>query len=248
MALGARALVLALLLPLALAACGKESDAVPRTVTTSPTGSAVPPQPDDGAPEVVYRRWLAALQAHDAEAACAEHAPQFTIDLRYEAILLKRAQLGDPCVDFVAVLWEEADREYEPLGVEVTRQSEEDAELAVDLPNADLTVTMAFRNGAWEVLGEHERAESAAVAWLDAWCDLSLGMSTHEVIELMGEPSGTYTITNGGEPQLYWTRDQYDFRAYLDADPPQGTVIDLVGDYDRLTDSDRGRLTCPELR
>ena len=70
-------------------------------------------------------------------------------------------------------------------------------------------------------------------------------MDRDEVVEPMGEPSGEYTVDNGGEPQLWWADYQYDFRAYLDID---GTVLDLVGDYDRLSAADREQLSCPELR
>ncbi len=75
-------------------------------------------------------------------------------------------------------------------------------------------------------------------------------MTVDQLTGLMGEPSGTYTIANGGEPQLYWAQDQYDFRAYLDDDPPGGVVTEagLVGDYDRLTAAERDGLACPELR
>ena len=53
----------------------------------------------------------------------------------------------------------------------------------------------------------------------------------------MGEPSGEYTVSTGGEPQLYWASRQYDFRAYLDLDD---TVLNLVGDYNALAAADRG--------
>lgn len=79
-----------------------------------------------------------------------------------------------------------------------------------------------------------------------AWCDLELGESRADVVATMGEPSGEYTVSDGGEPQVYWAADQYDFRAYLD--PVDGTVTDLVGDYDALSAADRERLDCPELR
>ena len=62
----------------------------------------------------------------------------------------------------------------------------------------------------------------------------------------MGEPSGEYTVSDGGEPQVYWAADQYDFRAYLD--PVDGTVTDLLGDYDALAAADWSLLDCPELR
>ena len=61
----------------------------------------------------------------------------------------------------------------------------------------------------------------------------------------MGRPSGEYTVSDGGEPQLWWAQDQYDFRVYLDVD---GSVLELVGDYDALSEEDRALLPCPELR
>ncbi|WP_323791737.1 hypothetical protein [Nocardioides sp.] len=229
------------------------SDVPSTTATTTPA--------DEPAPVASYRAWLDALAAQDAEAACARHAPDLTIALRYEAILLDRASLGDPCVDFVAVLWEQPEREYEPLGIEVTQLTDEDAFLAVDFPDVDQTVRMVVNRTRWVVEESVPRTDDspgsptpsdAGVSnperWLAAWCDLALDMDPAELTALMGEPSGTYTISNGGEPQLYWARDQYDFRAYLDTDPPAGRAIDLVGDYDRLSEAERAGLTCPELR
>ena len=263
------ALVSLLLLPLG---CSRENaepaplaDVSPEASPTTSTPTSTTPTNDPvAAPVAAYVAWLDALAARDASAACARHAPQLTIDLRYEAILLKRASLGDPCVDFVAVLWEQPEREYAPIGVEVTQVTDEDALLAVDFPGRDQTVRMIQQNTRWLVEESVPRTDSAdseidtapngpttvgdPERWLDVWCDLELSMSPQQLTDLMGEASGTYTIANGGEPQLYWARDQYDFRAYLDTDPPTGRTIDLVGDYDRLTASERAGLTCPELR
>ena len=238
------------------------------TTTSAPTdpASVAEVAPDPGvdpdaaaAPIAAYRGWLEALAARDAAAACARHAAQLTIDLRYEAILLKRARLGDPCVDFVAVLWEQPEREYVPLGIEATQVTDEDALLAVAFPVRDQTVRMIAQNTRWFVEESVPRTDvnevpdgsegtSGPERWLDAWCDTALDMTPAELTELMGEASGTYTIANGGGPQLYWTKDQYDFRAYLDVDPPAGRAIDLVGDFDRLSATERAGLTCPELR
>lgn len=245
----------ALLVTGALTGCGDGDDAD----TDRPTplaGSATPTDEPEPEPVVAYRAWLDALAAQDAEAACARHAPELTIDLRYEAILLDRASLGDPCVDFVAVLWEQPEREYDPLAIEVTQLTDEDAFLAVDFPDVDQTVRMVVNRTRWVVEESVPRTDESPATpagsgpdrWLEAWCDLDLDMAQDELVELMGEPSGTYTIANGGEPQLYWTRDQYDFRAYLDTDPPNGRAIDLVGDYDRLSAAERDGLSCPELR
>jgi len=248
-----------------LAACGEEDARAPLAeIGPAPSASASAGPPESSSPQAeppavtAYRAWLAALDAQDAQAACARHAPQLTIDLRYEAILLKRARLGDPCTDFVAVLWEQPDREYVPSGVEVTQLTDEDALLAVDFPGEDQTVRMIQQNTRWLVEESVARSSASETSdpagtddprrWLAVWCDLELGMSPTELTDLMGGASGTYTIANGGEPQLYWTQDQYDFRAYLDTDPPGGRAIDLVGDYDRLTSAERDGLTCPELR
>ena len=218
-----------------------------------PTASDSEVPAEEPAPVASYRAWLDALADQDAQAACARHAPELTIELRYEAILLDRASLGDPCVDFVAVLWEQPEREYDPLGIEVTQLTDEDAFLAVDFPDVDQTVRMVVNRTRWVVEESVPRTADASSTgdpqrWLDAWCDLELDMDPADLTDLMGEPSGTYTIANGGEPQLYWARDQYDFRAYLDTDPPRGRAIDLVGDYDRLSSAERDGLTCPELR
>lgn len=197
--------------------------------------------------QAAYLAWLAALERHDAAAACARHAPDFTIALRRDAILLDRASLGDPCVDFVGVLWEDPTREYRPATIEQTQLTQEDALLAVDFPTIDETVRMQRRHGNWYVASTSPRADGGAEAarWVKRWCNLAVGMDRDEVIGLMGPPSGEYTVDNGGEPQLWWADRQYDFRAYLDLD---GRVLDLVGDYDRLGAADRRNLDCPELR
>ncbi len=200
--------------------------------------------------EAAYRAWLAALESHDPAGVCARHAPAFTIALRQQAILLQRASLGDPCTGFVAVLWEDPAREYRPTAIELTQLTEEDALLAVDFPKVDETVRMERRHGSWYVAsteprGSDRSADSEPARWVRRWCELTVGMGRDRVIALMGEPSGEYTVENGGEPQLWWADRQYDFRAYLDSDD---RVLDLVGDYDRLDAADRDLLGCPELR
>ncbi len=196
---------------------------------------------------VAYESWLAALAAHDAAGACAVHAPDLTIELRRRAILEHRAELGDPCTGFVALLWEDPAREYDPLDIEVTQDTGEDGELAVDFPVTDETVSMQHRNGRWLIADVTPRSSGAVdtARWVERWCDLAVGMGRDQVIGLMGEPSGEYTVADGGEPQLWWADRQYDFRAYLNID---GSVLDLVGDYDRLDAADRQLLDCPELR
>ncbi|WP_460810042.1 hypothetical protein [Nocardioides salsibiostraticola] len=247
-------------LGLLLAACGSDPDAtVPEGSATSESPTTTPTEPpaadipagSSTDPEAAYRSWLAALEAQDAEAACARNAPSFTIALRQEAILVKRARLGDPCVDFVALLWEDPDREYDPVAVEATQVTAERAILAVDFPGTDQTVTLTIPRGvgtSWYVATTEDRTagtEDVSQRWVNAWCDLEPAMTTDQIVDLMGEPSGEYTVSNGGEPQLYWARREYDFRVYLDA---QGTVLDLVGDYDELSAADRDLLPCPELR
>jgi hypothetical protein len=232
---------------LMLTGCGSsepESRTGPGTQSERP--SPAPATPGDAA-VAAYAAWLDALQDHDAAAACARHAPELTIALRQEAILVDRAELGDPCTGFVAILWEDPQREYEPLGVEATQVTGEDAILAADFPEVDQTVTMALTNGSWFVAASTARIDGAPgpERWLAAWCTLELGMDRAVAAAVMGEPSGEYTVSDGGEPQLYWTQLPYDFRAYLDA---AGRVIDLVGDYDALSAADRSRLSCPELR
>jgi hypothetical protein len=198
-------------------------------------------------PATAYESWLSAMADHDAQGTCAVHAPEFTIELRQRAILEHRAELGDPCVGFVALLWEDPAREYDPLDIEVTQDNGEDGELAVDFPGTDETVSMQRRNGRWLIADITPRSagDLDTVRWLESWCDLTVGMARDRVIDLMGAPSGEYTVANGGEPQLWWADRQYDFRAYLDLD---GRVLDLVGDYDRLEATDRQLLDCPELR
>jgi hypothetical protein len=230
----------------ALGACGDDEpdDAAPeprRVVTSieSPVG--------DEPAVAAYEAWLAALEDHDAAGACARQAPDFTIELRLRAILLHRAELGDACTLFVAVLWEDPAREYDAMAIEPTQVTEEDAVLAVDFAGVDETVTMAYRQAGWYVADTSPRTSGAvdSAGWVSHWCDLAVGMDRDEVVERMGEASGEYTVANGGEPQLWWADRQYDFRAYLD---PAGRVLDLVGDYDRLSAEDRAALTCPELR
>jgi hypothetical protein len=214
---------------------------------------SVPPAAEDpDGPAAAYRTWLAALAARDAAGACALQAPELTIELRQRAILEDRAEQGDPCVRFEALLWEDPLRETDPVGVEVTQETAEDAVLAVDLPVAGLTVRMVVADAAWRVLDESPRATGGTTAdpqrWVRAWCSLEVGSGRDAVVRAMGAPSGVYTVADGGEPQLWWAAGQYDFRAYLDGDGPAARVVELVGDYDALTAADRSRLDCPELR
>ena len=228
-----------------LVACGGDSDDAPepRQITSSVSMDS---RAVDG-PEDSYREWLRALSVQDAETACSWHAPELTIELRRRAIVEHRAQLGDPCTGFVALLWEDPAREYEPSGVEVTHETEEDAELAVDFPTTDETVSLQRRNGRWLVADVTPRStgDPETARWVAGWCDLRPDMDRDQVIAVMGAPSGEYTVADGGEPQLWWADRQYDFRVYLDVD---GSILDLVGDYDRLSASDRRLLECPELR
>jgi hypothetical protein len=106
---------------------------------------------------------------------------------------------------------------------------------------------MQHRNGRWLVADVTPRTDGSpeTARWVARWCDLALDMDRDQVIALMGPPSGEYTVADGGEPQLWWANRQYDFRVYLGA---SGTLLDLVGDYDRLSVGDRRLLDCPELR
>ncbi len=237
---GALALVAA-----ALVGCGGNDEPAP-TSQSDPSASTASRDPSAG-PIEAYKSWLEALESHDAAAACRRHAPELTIELRQRAILEHRAELGDPCTGFVALLWEDPAREYEPSGVEVTQETDEDAELAVDFPGADETVSLQLRNGRWLVADVTPRStgDPETARWVEGWCDLRLDMDREQVIGLMGPPSGEYTVADGGEPQLWWADRQYDFRVYLDVD---GSILDLIGDYDRLSAGDRRVLDCPELR
>lgn len=196
-----------------------------------------------------YRAWLEAVENRDPQAACRRHAPQFTIELRQRAVEAKQARLGDPCVDVAHLLWDDPTRAYDPELVEVTGVTGERARLAVDFGGdaVDESVLLVNRRGTWLVADLTPRAEGARNGdrWVEHWCDLTLEMDRDRLIYEMGEPTGEYTVANGGEPQIFWTDRQYDFRAYLDTD---GSVLDLVGDYDALDADDRRQLTCGELR
>ena len=204
-------------------------------------------------PASAYLRWVDALARHDAATACDLQAPDFTIQLRYDAILLHRAELGDPCVDFEAIVWEDADFDSTVADVEVTQVTEEDALLDARLGSGSMTVRMVYHRAHWRVFSTSDRTDTGATGdatgpgrWVAAWCGLSPDDTREEVIAAMGAPSGEYTVSDGGEPQLWWAQDQYDFRA--DLDPVDGSVLELVGDYDALSADDRAQLTCPELR
>lgn len=257
-----------LALTLLLGACGGEdgpsderADETARGLTDvgSPsTGATASPSdagPAPGEPADAYAAWVNALARQDAAAACELQAPEFTIALRQEAILVDRAELGDPCTTFEALLWEDPAFRSEIVDISVTQVTEEDALLAVHLgpgEETEQTVRMVYHRAKWRVFSVAERAgEDEPVAgdtdrWVEAWCDLDPAMTRDELIAAMGEPSGEYTVSDGGEPQLWWAQDQYDFRAYLD--PVDGSVLELVGDYDALSEEDRAALPCPELR
>lgn len=254
-------LAVAVLLTGACGDGGTPSEAGPRSLVSStapsPTGatgatSSGPAVEAADEPQAAYLAWLAALESQDAEAACERHHPDLTIALRYEAILLDRAELGDPCTGFVALLWEDPLREVDPVEVETTQDTGEKATVAARFEGGSETAQLVYHRAQWRVLSTASRVEATEGAtadapqrWVRAWCDLEVGADRAAVVEQMGEPSGEYTITNGGEPQLWWAQDQYDFRAYLDA---RGRVLDLVGDYDALGAADRQQLDCPELR
>lgn len=209
--------------------------------------------PDEG-PAGAFVAWIDALSREDAAAACALQAPEFTIDLRYDAILVDRAQLGDPCTGFEALLWEDTVFDDDIVDIEITQETDEDALLDVALATRDLTVRMVYHRARWRVFSTGERTEptdpgttdAGPSRWLAAWCSLSPDQTREEIAALMGPPSGEYTVSDGGEPQLWWAQDQYDFRVYLD--PVDGSVLELIGDYDALDADDRALLPCPELR
>ncbi|MEZ0580029.1 hypothetical protein [Nocardioides sp. MH1] len=252
----------ALLLALPASACGAGGDdAGPRRLTASTTSAATPTSEGSAPAEIdrsdnpasAYTAWVGALARHDAAAACDLQSPDFTIQLRYDAILVDRAELGDPCVGFEAIVWEAADFDATVEDVAVTQQTGEDALLEVHLATRSLTVRMVYHRAHWRVFSTTDRTDGGSTdgattgpaRWVAAWCGLSLEQTRDEIVDAMGEPSGEYTVSDGGDPQLWWAQDQYDFRVYLDTD---GTVFQLVADYDALGTADRAELTCPELR
>lgn len=250
--------VLAGLVVATLGGCTASDETRRPTASVAPSASpsaiastSAPPTSSAGqgpSPVAAYDAWLAALADRDAAAACSHHAPDFTIELRYAAILEDRAELGDPCTGFVALLWEDPARQLEPVSVEVTEQTAERARLAVTFPGTDESVVLVKRYEDWAILSTSPRTEAGdgrTARWVARWCDLEVGMTRAEVVAAMGPASGEYTVSDGGEPQLYWASRQHDFRAYLDLDD---TVLDLVGDYDALSAADRAVLDCPELR
>ena len=249
-------------LVLALSGCGGPDDAGSSgtrhlTGTSTPVGSPTEPSPGDATPDsepaAAYLGWLEALRAHDAAAACRALAPEFTIELRKQAILDHRAELGDPCTGFVAIVWEDPGRQYDPVQVETTYVTDERATVAATFDGSDETVDLVYDDAAWRVLHAETRAEEGTTSttgadparWLQAWCTLDPSMTRDQIVAAMGTPSGEYTVSDGGEPQLWWAQDQYDFRVYLDVD---GSVLELVADYDSLSQADRELVTCPELR
>lgn len=237
-----------LALTLTVAGCGEDPDSSDERRALAETGGVTAEAPVEE-PVAAYVAWVDALSRQDAAAACALQAPELTIELRYDAILAGRAELGDPCTGFEALLWEDASFDSEIVDVAVTQQTDEDALLDVDLASHDLTVRMVHYRARWRVFSTSDRADpgdgAGPARWLGAWCSLSPDQTREEIVALMGPPSGEYTVSDGGEPQLWWAQDQYDFRVYLDVD---GSVLELVGDYDALSDDDRALLPCPELR
>ena len=239
-------------LPVPTAPVATESLAAP-AVAADPAGSvAIPHRTPENPAEEAYAAWVDALRQRDAETACSLQHPERTIELREEAILLDRAELGDPCVDVEALLWEDLDRGYDISNFETTRQTDEKATLAVAFADSptEVTVQLLFQRGAWRVRSEQPRSDEATEAdterWVAAWCDLDYTSSLEEIVAAMGPPSGFYTVDDGGDPQLYWTSNQYDFRVFYD--PGFDEILDLIGDYDALSAEDLAQLDCPELR
>lgn len=215
------------------------------TSDTASSGAAAPDDEHAVAALAAYRDYLAALTAEDPAAACAVHAPEFTIAWRDRGVEDGTAERGAPCVDFVDQVWETTDWEESLPALEVTWSSPERVHLvaAFDEPQS---VTMAYHRAAWRIRSSEPRTEPTEQTrrWVDGWCDLEVGMTPEEMTQVMGEPSVEYSVADGGEPQLVWTRHQYVFTAFLEQDK----AASLVGDHDLLVAEDRSRLTCPELR
>lgn len=238
---------------LALTVTGCDGGTAPdeqRRTLAETSGTTTSTTAGDGA-VAAYTAWVDALARHDAAAACALQAPELTIELRYDAILADRAELGDPCAAFEALLWEDPEFRGEVVDVSVTQATEEDAVLEATLgpgEETSRTVRMVHHRARWRVLSTEDRSDGGPgpARWVARWCRLSPDQTRDQVVALMGEPSGEYTVADGGEPQLWWAQDQYDFRVYLD--PVDDSILELVGDYDALGADDRALLSCPELR
>ncbi|QWC85284.1 hypothetical protein KLP28_00355 [Nocardioidaceae bacterium] len=220
--------------------------------TSPPADPVAGPVDAPRGPAETYTRWLDALSRRDTETACRLQHPQVTIDLRLQAVQQRRAELGDPCVDFEALLWEDPARSFAIDDIEITQDTGEKATLAVRFapgsPTPATTVRLEFHRGAWRLTRESPRTvdDADTARWVEAWCDLTVLDSRADIVAAMGDAYGEYTVSDGGDPQLYWAKDPYEFRVFFD--PQSDAVLDMIGDYDALSAQEQAELTCPELR
>ena len=80
------------------------------------------------------------------------------------AILVDRAELGDPCTGFEAIPWEDPEFTGELVDVSVTQVTEEDALLEVALgPGEETfqTVRMVYHRAHWRVFSTEDRTGTA---------------------------------------------------------------------------------------
>jgi len=67
-------------------------------------------------------------------------------------------------------------------------------------------VVLLKRHDDWVISSTSPRTEerdARTARWVSRWCDLTRDLTRDEVVAVMGEPSGEYTVSTGGERQLY---------------------------------------------
>ena len=82
-------------------------------------------------------------------------------------------------------------------------------------------------------------AQSDADAWPVKWCLAEPGITTEQLVAIMGPSTSTFPTV------VSWSAHQYQFNAFLD---PDGTVRQLDINSYSLSDEEKAALQCAEIR
>lgn len=90
--------------------------------------------------------------------------------------------------------------------------------------------------------GDFEFSAEGQEQWVENWCDLEIGMSRDDVIDLMGEPTQEFDAETGYEPQSQWGNG---FTVFYDS---AGAADSLQANELSLDDTTISQLDCDLTR
>lgn len=94
-----------------------------------------------------------------------------------------------------------------------------------------------------EVNGNQIAAQ--AKKWPSLWCQVKVGMTRGQAINIMGPPTNAYSVEEaakgGFDPQTEWTAAQFHFTAFYNLDDK---VRQLDGNETELSKSDKEQIKC----